>query len=150
MAPVTKSHRLAVARAWEGKNGPIEELQRWADAGNVGYVVDLFERLAQLVADAEGAWVPPPPHHQDRERRDGDMSSKREVWFVEFQDGTCSMYGSETKAREVGSQNEGYVMQYVPAEQPARYGRRPEPPGAIEIDERQYRKALETIRRYGP
>lgn len=25
--------------------------------------------------------------------------------------------GSETKAREVGSQNEGYVMQYVPAEQ---------------------------------
>lgn len=56
MAQVTRDHRLAVARAWEGDGPPAGgQVQRWAEAGTViGDDSARFERLAQLVADAEG------------------------------------------------------------------------------------------------
>lgn len=71
-ATVTKQHRLSVARAWEGDpdvDGFRLETRRWAQTG---LVVDAdsagLERLAQLVANAEGAWI-----HVDAELPDSDV-----------------------------------------------------------------------------
>lgn len=55
-APITRTHRLAVARAWEGQHIPtLITVNRWL---GTGLIVDdesaQLERLAQLVADAEG------------------------------------------------------------------------------------------------
>lgn len=63
MNPITKQHRLSVARAWEGAQDVDDfrtNARRWAQTG---LVVDSdsegLERLAQLVADAEAScWVP--------------------------------------------------------------------------------------------
>ena len=68
MTEVTKAHRLAVARAWHGNAGLVSAVQRWADGqtavsqasppsrgDDVYETLHALERLAQLVADAEGA-----------------------------------------------------------------------------------------------
>ena len=62
-APITRTHRLAVARAWFGADELTEFLQCYVDGDKGPYlgapsVVAQLERLAQLVADAEGAWIP--------------------------------------------------------------------------------------------
>lgn len=60
MNPITRDHRLSVARAW--LNRPGDELalvKSWANSELVtGSFFETLERLAQLVADAEGAWIP--------------------------------------------------------------------------------------------
>ncbi len=51
MNPITKAHRLSVARAWDNDSQLRSMLQAWVD--EKAYTPRL-ERLAQLVADAEG------------------------------------------------------------------------------------------------
>lgn len=62
--PVSRNHRLAVARAWEGDEPTSLFFRTWIDGGLMGSwptaqeTIHMLERLAQLVADAEGAWIP--------------------------------------------------------------------------------------------
>ena len=58
-APITRTHRLAVARAWAGEDSLAPFVQGWVEDGHVVRdqfkpVIETLERLAQLVADAEG------------------------------------------------------------------------------------------------
>ena len=55
-APITKAHRLAVARAWADGDANLSiETRRWIASGVADYGEEAaLERLAQLVADAEG------------------------------------------------------------------------------------------------
>ena len=62
-SPITRTHRLAVARAWEVDERLTPFVQRWTETGNLtadvfAATIQTLERLAQLVADAEGAWIP--------------------------------------------------------------------------------------------
>lgn len=60
MNPITKAHRLSVARAWEGDEPTSLFFRTWIDGGLMGSwptaqeTIRMLERLAQLVADAEG------------------------------------------------------------------------------------------------
>lgn len=70
MNPITRAHRLSVARAWEGdKQEPRDFVQYWVDTGNhtAGYLATglVLERLAQLVADAEAKQSAELLKHQD-------------------------------------------------------------------------------------
>ncbi len=66
--PITRAHRLAVARAWEGASeDAFPALVRdWAEFGPTAGTcsqqtrlkLGALERVARMVADAEGAWIP--------------------------------------------------------------------------------------------
>lgn len=63
MNHITRTHRLSVARAWEGEDSLAPFVHSWVEDGHVVRdqfkpVIETLERLAQLVADAEGAWIP--------------------------------------------------------------------------------------------
>jgi hypothetical protein len=63
MTVVTRTHRLAVARAWCGEDDVSKRIMTWAESGGGDdwpIILQGLERLAQLVADAEGAWIPSP------------------------------------------------------------------------------------------
>ena len=86
-APITKSHRLSVARAWEGSDDLSVFIQRWV-AGeppgwvNVEDVIAQLDRLSQLVADAEGdgEWI----RHSDNPA----VPLLGDVCWVQFDDHT--------------------------------------------------------------
>ena len=62
MVDVTRTHRLAVARAWEGDEPQSDHVKSWLNGEPVvpslTDTTEMLERMAQLVADAEGAWIP--------------------------------------------------------------------------------------------
>jgi hypothetical protein len=61
--PITRHHRLSVARAWEDDGVESAFALRWVNGewpGPLTPTLAKLERLAQLVADAEGAWIPCP------------------------------------------------------------------------------------------
>lgn len=71
-APITRTHRLAVARAWEGFFRLPAYIQTWADSGEIDRYntsalskLESLERLAQLVADAESKQAAELLKHQD-------------------------------------------------------------------------------------
>lgn len=55
MSPISKAHRLSVARAWDGRPDQLDDFVRdWAETGRCDMKLHhALERLAQLVADAE-------------------------------------------------------------------------------------------------
>jgi hypothetical protein len=67
-APITRTHRLAVARAWEGDGRARPTwVHRWIETGAGAHDAEeaTLERLAQLVADAEGKQAAELLKHQD-------------------------------------------------------------------------------------